>query len=422
MFGSLLCLLSASLWAPPAIDDAPPASEATITEPAPVEPPPEIEPPPEVEPPPDEPTTTVAEAAPVPTRPATPATTGPVIHASLADGFGIDSADGRFGVAVNMLTTLAYELRYADAATEQGFHLVYARPTLSGHLFGRKLRFAFQPAFDGPTPRTILAFVDVDVHAAFGVRAGVHRPFYTRGFIVGLEPLLLPDRGPVVSEFAAQNDIGVTVLGKPFDGKLEYYASVMNGEGFTAVTNVDPQPLVIGRVVVNPLGPISYSQTPQLDADPLPLRFGVGINAYTNETRNTVTITDPMSGIDSSVSFDQRDVGGGGELAMHWRMLSGQAEGLYRRRIPTLGRAQSQWGAYAQLGVFAIPRRLEPAMRISVLDLDDGRGVRLPIEPALAVYVEGNTVKLQASYRCDYYFSTHGCDVHAAVLQLQLAI
>src|SRR5690606_10875593 len=92
---------------------------------------------------PDERTPAEREIAPVgaPT-PAAPAARdeppGPRTRASLEDGFGIDSADGRFGVGVNILATMAYELSYAAASTDQGFRLVYMRPTLTAHAFGEK--------------------------------------------------------------------------------------------------------------------------------------------------------------------------------------------------------------------------------------------------------------------------------------------
>jgi hypothetical protein len=351
---------------------------------------------------------------------AVPTKSGPRLRASLQDGFGIDSADGRFGVSVNILATLAYEVRVSAAPTEQGFRIVYLRPTLRAHLFGQKLRFAFQPAFDGASPRLILGYATLDLHPAFGVHLGFYRPFYARGFIVGLEPLLLPDRGPAIDEFASPNDLGVTVFGAPLRGKLQYYVGAMNGEGFTNIRNVDPNMLFLARIAVNPLGPVDDSQTPSLSTpEPLPFRFSIAINGYTNETRHQSVAMDPA---DEPITYERRDIGAGGDIAMYWRRVSGLAEGFYRRRIDGITGSTHAWGTYAQVGVFAIRQRLEPAMRVTVMQLGDGVGVRVPLQPALNLYLAKNFAKLQLSYLCDLRTTTKACSTHAAVLQAQFSM
>lgn len=343
--------------------------------------------------------------------------------AGLEEGFAVTSADERFGLSIGFLGQMRYQVQESEGEIEHGFVLRLVRPFLDAYLWDDKVHVFIQPEFAPPEPRLLDAQVTLNLHEAIGFHVGQYRSFYSRGFMTGLPVQLLPDRGPVVDEFRVDRDLGVTAFGRPFDGRLEYYVGVLNGEGPNAVGNVDPNMLYTGRVVVAPLGPVGYTQTPGLGDAELPFRIAFGANGYTNVIEESEVVTDPMTGQDITVALpDRREIGASADVALHWDRLSSQGEYFWRRRLREGGPDTTAWGAYGQVGVMAVRNRLQLGFRTGVLDLEDRPDIVVPIEPGFNIFIAGNHAKIQFRYRCDVDLGESGCASQVGMIQAQLQI
>ena len=343
--------------------------------------------------------------------------------AGLEEGFAVTSADERFGLGIGFLGQMRYQVEESDGEIDHGFVLPVVRPFLDAYLWDDKVHVFVMPELAPSQPRLLDAQVTVNLHQAFGLHLGQYRPFYSRGFMTGLPVQLLPDRGPVVDEFRVDRDLGVTAFGRPLAGRLEYYVGILNGEGPNAVGNVDPNMLYTGRVVVAPLGPVGYTQTPGLGEDALPFRVAFGANGYTNVVEESEVVTDPMTGQDVTVALpDRREMGASADVALRWDRLSSQGEYFWRRRTREGGPDTTAWGAYGQVGVMAIRDRLQLGFRTGVLDLEDRPNIVVPLEPGFNVFIADNHAKVQFRYRCDVDLGESGCRAQVGMIQVQLQI
>lgn len=344
-------------------------------------------------------------------------------------GFRYASKDGAYSLSFGFLAQLRTSVRDTRGADAQGGVAVrLARPVFIANLWHGRVAMRFMPEFAGGTPAMLDTTATVRVHEAFAVQVGQFRPWLNRGFRTGLPVLGLPGRGIIVDRFRVDRDVGVTVLGQPLGGKLEYYVGVMNGSG-RDMTTLAPSPLVTARFVVAPLGAVPYVQTPYVrevgprsptrrDEPTNGLVVAVGASGYTVANRESLEQTDGTT-LDTD---PRRRFGASGDLVVSRRRVFGLAEGFYEHRaglsevgVPT----QQSWGAYAQAGVLAWNPFVDLTMRVGYID-DDRR--LAPIEPGLNAYIFGNNGKLQVAYRCDVNAGEGeaGCVAHTGTLQAQL--
>lgn len=357
-------------------------------------------------------------AEPIPVPDPNEATDGRV-RASL-DGFGLESASGRFGLSLGLLGQVRYSVDHQDGDLDNAFSLRLARTMLQGHMFGQRLLFQLQPEFAGNV-RLLDANVTVNLHPAFSVLVGQYRPWFTRAFPTNLPLQAQLDRGAVLDAFRIDRDIGVTVLGQPFDGRLEYYVGVLNGEGLELSAPRSPQPLVTARVVANPLGPVAYDQTVASTTDRnLPLRLAIGASAATNEVARTGTMVDPMTGEETIIMLPRlRTVTAGGELALQWWRLVGLGEVFWRGDYFQDGGRGDAWGGYGTLSLNAVRKRFDVVARVGAMRLEGETSAHMPLEPGMNLYFAGNHAKLQLRYRCDLGLADAACITQGVHLQGQ---
>lgn len=362
------------------------------------------------------------DAEPLPGAPPTVQTPGrPRVRASPTEGFGLDSADGRFSLSLGILAQLRFALDEEDGDVDPRFSILKARIMVQGHLWGDRVQYQLQPEFaDGV--RLLDANATIEVHPAFAILAGQYRPWFSRGFPTNLPLQALLERGPVLEAFRYDRDVGVTLMGRPFAGRMEYYVGVLNGEGLDRQLPRNPQPLVTARLVGAPLGALAYSQTTAIEAaDDLPFRLAFAANAATNEISPVAITTDPVTGDQSTTILpDRRTVVVSGDVALQgWRMMA-MAEGFWRWNREDGGPSDQAWGAYGLVSGVLVRQRLDLVLRIGALRQENDPEAHLPVEPGFGVYVLGNHIKVQARYRCDVGSGDGSCRSHGADLQGQL--
>lgn len=331
--------------------------------------------------------------------------------ASIDDGLAVDSANGDFGVGLGFLGQLRHQTTVTSTSTDHGFAVRLARPVLTAHLWGNLVRARVMPELAG-TPRLLDASAEVRFHPAFGLELGQYRPWISRGFRTGLPVLALPGRGTIVNKFRIDRDVGITAYGRPFGGRFEYYVGLHNGNGPNA-TRVGDGLLYTARVVVAPLGPVAYNQTPYLDSKG-EVRLAAGLGGY------AVELPVPEDELPEGVTGPEKrhEYGGSADVVVSGWRLAGQLEGFVRRRNDVTTTAGLSWGGYGQVSGLLVRDRLDAAFRVGAYDI--GEGARLPIEAGLNVYLAKHHAKIQVSYGCDGLPGRLGCTAHRATAQAQL--
>jgi len=180
----------------------------------------------------------------------------PVVKAS-ANGFGIESADGKNSIKFSGLLQADYR-SYQDGANDvrnrtntragsldaNGFHdandtalLRRIRPTIQGTLFG-KYDFRFTPEFAGGSASAVDAYIDARLDPAFKIRAGKYKPFVGLERLQGGSDIKFVERSYVTNAILPNRDVGVSVYGDVFGDKLSYAVGVNNGvvDGGNATT------------------------------------------------------------------------------------------------------------------------------------------------------------------------------------------
>ncbi len=330
-----------------------------------------------------------------------------ITTASLDQGFGVSDPDQRFGVRLGFFGQLRTGWSREGGQMEYGASVPVARPIITAKLWGRRVRARLMPELAGPSPRLLDATATVEVHRAFAVQLGQYRPWLSRGYRTGLPRQALADRGPVVDEFRVGRDVGLTLLGRPWHGRFEYYLGVMNGKGPGSL-EAGSLPLLTARVVVAPRGEVPYSQTPylgSLDA----VHVAMGASGYAVER--------DVSPSDEGPDVSHREYGGSTDVVVSSARTHAQLEGFLRVTSDDDGPQRSEAGLYGQLGVLVVRDRLDLAVRVGGID-DEGWSV--PLEAAMGIYLAREHAKLQVAYGCVLAPDSGHCGSQSALAQAQL--
>lgn len=170
----------------------------------------------------------------------------PIVSAS-ENGFGFKSADGKNEIRFRALAQIDYR-NFTNGSNDtkniDGFDFRRIRPSVEGTLYG-KYDFRFVPEFgDNKTTSNsgiVDAYIDARFKPWFQVRAGKFKPY------VGLERLQsggdikFIERSFVSNNILPNRDVGASVHGDLFEGKLNYAVGVYNGvvDGGDNVTSQD---------------------------------------------------------------------------------------------------------------------------------------------------------------------------------------
>jgi Phosphate-selective porin O and P len=317
---------------------------------------------------------------------------------------GITSADGDYSLSLHMLLQTKLEHVESDRTREDGFRVVLARPALRGVAFRKWLSYFVQWELAGGSASLLDAEIVAQPIPEIGLKVGQFLTPFSREFLVPPGALLFPDFSPSNVLFRANRDTGAMLLGRAFDGRLEYYAAGVNGNGINRGGNDNAQLEWVGRVAVNAIGVNPYTETPQLVTPEAGL--AVGVNASYADMEQTATTVDPATGATTVHRLGSSPTTKlGADVAFHAGPLSLQVEG-YTRSVQAVsgGRRMVARGGFAQAGFFVIARTLEIAARGDLIDLDAAGGkntssaLEKRLDGGVAWYVRDNHLKLQARY------------------------
>ncbi|MCB9604236.1 MAG: hypothetical protein H6720_28270 [Sandaracinus sp.] len=361
--------------------------------------------------------------APIPEPPS-----GPQVLASVQDGFGFRSADGRQSLRIGALFSTRIGLDVPDAGDVTPFANVrLARLTVGGQLWGDHVRYFLNAEFAGK-PQLLDLEVDLQWRPELQFRIGQFRTPFSRQFIMPLFALQLPDRSIVSDYFRANRDTGISAEGQLFGGRAEYRVGVYNGNGINAGGNDNTKVMVLGRVAVAPLGPVAYDETiARNDGD---VRIAFGLGAYHDVKERSHTQVNLDTGAIETIGDPSLDrTAGAFDFVLRAGPFTFSTEAFVDRRRARDVPDQIGVGAFAQAGLFVVPGTFEIAGRFNWLapnvDDDASRGVER-YELGATYYLFDAHLKIQGRYSYDHVDAgLTGMPVatgHGVQLQLLLAL
>jgi hypothetical protein len=348
----------------------------------------------------------------------------PLMGASVSEGIYARSSDGALSLKVGTTLQLRFNASSTtDPSRRVEFVPVLARIYVQGTIGAPWLRFVVQPELAGqqspepmapvpPAPRLLDAWVEAKPSEWIGVRLGMMRPLFSRSWINGLQRAILFDRsdanaffrnhGPI-TEVSGSNveqtlpwdrDIGVSLMGEPLDGVLEYSVGLFNGNGSWFGRNGDQWVMPMARLAVNPLGVLDYDETLALSNPNAEWKFQLAVGAYENRYR--VDYLNP--GFDMDGTEEQRTLEADITMAGTGVYLS--AEGYLRSRRLTNGETNEERGATGLAGWMIWSPHLEVAGRVSYIDpnRETKNDLRRVVDAQLNYYHFGNNLKLALRY------------------------
>ena len=345
------------------------------------------------------------------------------------EGFSFSSSDGKFNGSIGGMLQLRYTLMDLDSinntATKQAqdsskFELKRVKLAFNGDAYTKDLTYKLSLNFANIAGGAISngglleeTWMNYRVLDEVQFRFGQDKVQFGRQYLAPSTALQFVDQSVVTNAFIPGYDTGFMVHGKVAGGLFNYSVAALGGVGQDTYRTTNDNAFA-GRITVNPLGDMKYSE-PDLDNSEKPL-LSIGANffrdtIYMGETNNLgFTKTTGWYGIGSPLMITAQKFAAGEALdfntygvdaAFKWQGLSvtgeyfaGEAEGQ------SSGHKLRAEGAYAQAGYFVVPKKIELAYRLSYLDpnRDVSNDHWVENSAAASWYINGNNIKLQADY------------------------
>jgi hypothetical protein len=323
------------------------------------------------------------------------------VEAGYNKGFFIQSPDEKWKLVITGYTQFLFDLENAGGETDFGFQIRRARLSFSGNLGTKKLNYKIQ--IDLAKFKTELLLDAWLGYKILGesliVWAGQFDVPWIRQNIISSSNQQFVDRSLATVQFTnvieqdsdgdgiadkfVRNgrDVGIMLHGKHFENKVEYQGGMFNGSG-TNTANLDHGFLFAGRGVYNIRGDAGYEEGDYDHTESPAVYFGASGNYNTRDITN-----------DKAVQV-------GTETGLKYKGLSAQGEFFYRRKMPndSLLSKENDFGYYAQVGYFAVPKRLEIAARASQAFLSGFLNDEAEFMVGVNGYLFRKNVKLQTDY------------------------
>src|SRR5581483_7835255 len=188
-------------------------------------------------------------------------------------GFVFTTPDNRFSLAVGGFVQVRYTLtdideRYANpsrgTSDSQTFDVPRTRLWWRGTAFSPRVYYKVEIDVASTSGGDVLrdayaGFVIVD-DGWLAIQGGQMKTPYSRQEYTSDSKLEFVDRALATNNFRFERHKGILLIGTPLNSLIEYYAGVFNTTGRNGPLNGTNDLLYLGRFVVNPLGPVPYSE------------------------------------------------------------------------------------------------------------------------------------------------------------------
>lgn len=322
-------------------------------------------------------------------------------HASLADGLGLRREDKLFSIDLGILTQMRFDVTLHDAqVASDGFNVSMVRPTLRVKAFQDKVRLFVQPELGTPTPRLLDFELTWQPKPEVGLRVGQFLTPMSRAFLTPVPLLQFDDFNRVNVKFRADRDTGAMLFGATKNGKIDYWLGAFNGNGIDKGGNDDTTMMGIARLAVHPARAMPYDETPSLKG-PVPFGIAIAINGLADRAHPMKTGIDSATGAQTTTALPaETRWTGGADIAIAYKSFTFLGEAFTKMTDPDGGQRSFAYGAYAQAGIFPIPKRLELAVRGGFMDPNRSKSQdrEANFEGLMTGYFVGNHLKAGARY------------------------
>jgi phosphate-selective porin OprO/OprP len=376
-------------------------------------------------------------------------------------GFVFSTPDSRFTLAVGGYVQFRYTLNDIDenytnpsrgSGDNQTFDVPRARIWWRGNAFTPRLFYKLEidvaTTSGGDTLRDAELGYQLIEDEYLNVKVGQFKTFYSRQEMTSDSKLEFVDRALATNNFRYERAKGIALYGAPMNSLIEYYGGVFNTTGRNGPLNPSDDFLYLTRFVVNPLGPIPYSEG-DFASTPTPL-FSIGMSySYERTPASTFTTaattgpspTDPDTTIITANGSVQNRVPYQGMIQPFYNKLQNPNQltvGIQNMEVDFAARwigidVQAEYflgfnntafvantppapyalppgnfnshGYYAQAGYFIIPKKLQIAGRYSELT---------PNEKAKVKYGDGDVETASQDEllgAISWYFSEHNLKI-----------
>ncbi|NUO09573.1 MAG: porin [Candidatus Brocadia sp.] len=221
-------------------------------------------------------------------------------------------------------------------------------------------------------------------------KIGYFKVPFNRQRMASSSKFLLLDRSIASEEFDQDRDTGFDIYGYPFGGYMEYHAAVFQGAGeqFSGLDNTDNELMYVLSVRYNPFGEYNYyDETDVKYSDKLKATVGASVAFNAKDGDEKPENTDTIAGVV--------------DLGVKYRGLSWNNEYFVRTEDPEDGGDPiDSDGFFTQAGYFVIPKKLEVAVRYSMLDpnKDVSNDLQEEYTGGINYYFRAHRSKIQADF------------------------
>ncbi len=301
------------------------------------------------------------------------------------DGFVLNVED-RFSMRFKAF--LQFQHLYADRENNPDistFKVAKGRLRWNGFVYNPNIGYVIQlEVADGPGPGKRVALrdflIDIKHYEHANVRLGQFKVPFNRQQLAFFGDLQFVDTAHASKQFNANQvnarDIGIQFSGDHADHLVEYFVGLFNGNGLNN-ENDSTKYLTVFRVVINPLGAMSISESDLANSENPLLSVGAGL-AFDAGNNDAVAAQETTQTLALEFAFKQRGA-------------SIQGEAYFRDD----DRNADASGGYLQAGFFVKPQKIEIAGRFSLFNPDGNNNDITELTGGLNFFFAGHRRKLQ---------------------------
>jgi len=311
------------------------------------------------------------------------------IRVGYDQGFLLQAGD-KFSMKFGAFLQFQYLHRDNDDPAKQDistFKVAKGRLRWTGYMYNPNIRYLIQlEVANGGSDKTVSLkdfAINLNLYPHAKFRIGQFKIPFNRQQLALFADLQFVDTSITSKAFNANQvntrDVGVQVSGTYYDNTLQYWVGLFNGNGPN--NNNDHTGFVtMARVVYNPFGKMSISESDMANSkDPL---LSIGLGVAHDSAHDFPPTGGPVSSAETVAL----------EFAYKYSGVSVQGE--YYTRDDDLPGADAD-GYYLQAGVFLVPGHIEVAGRIGEIDFDVPNSDKSELTIGANIFFDGHRHKLQ---------------------------
>jgi len=310
---------------------------------------------------------------------------------------GFQTRDGKYSLNMGFRMQMRFTYRDRDEDFDQtdiaDIDMRRARVCFGGNIYSKDLNYYVELGGDNYDVNMWDYYVYWTPLAALNIKTGYFKVPASRQWQAAAFKMVFQDRSIATDAFKQDRDYGLDIYGLPFDGHMEYHASVFRGVGQNPLKtygkdeNIDNNLMYVLSARYNPFGIYDYYDETDLKyTETLKATVG-GSVVYNAKDKNAKVV-------DTNVVVGNFDVG------MRYKGFTWDSGYYIRSKNPDKdigGDTITSDGFYTQAGYFILPKKLEVGARYSLLDpnQDVRDDIQKEYSAGINYYFRGHRSKIQ---------------------------